>query len=53
MESRMVADPLRLLHCCPISDGAAASCSPATALPSASPEWGRGRIRWPSVIVAS
>jgi acetyl-CoA C-acetyltransferase len=23
-ESRMVADPLRLLHCCPISDGAAA-----------------------------
>src|SRR5262245_11414487 len=24
MESRMVADPLRLLHCCPISDGAAA-----------------------------
>ncbi len=24
MASRMVADPLRLLHCCPISDGAAA-----------------------------
>jgi acetyl-CoA C-acetyltransferase len=24
MDSRMVADPLRLLHCCPISDGAAA-----------------------------
>ena len=24
MESRVVADPLRLLHCCPISDGAAA-----------------------------
>ena len=24
MQSRMVADPLRLLHCCPISDGAAA-----------------------------
>jgi acetyl-CoA C-acetyltransferase len=24
MESRMVADPLRLFHCCPISDGAAA-----------------------------
>jgi acetyl-CoA C-acetyltransferase len=24
MESRLVADPLRLLHCCPISDGAAA-----------------------------
>jgi acetyl-CoA C-acetyltransferase len=24
MESRMVAEPLRLLHCCPISDGAAA-----------------------------
>ena len=24
MRSRMVADPLRLLHCCPISDGAAA-----------------------------
>ncbi len=23
-DSRMVADPLRLLHCCPISDGAAA-----------------------------
>jgi acetyl-CoA C-acetyltransferase len=23
-QSRMVADPLRLLHCCPISDGAAA-----------------------------
>src|ERR687892_1292877 len=24
LESRMVADPLRMLHCCPISDGAAA-----------------------------
>jgi len=24
MESRLVADPLRLFHCCPISDGAAA-----------------------------
>ncbi|MBI4609335.1 MAG: thiolase domain-containing protein [Candidatus Rokubacteria bacterium] len=24
LESRLVADPLRLLHCCPISDGAAA-----------------------------
>jgi acetyl-CoA C-acetyltransferase len=24
LRSRMVADPLRLLHCCPISDGAAA-----------------------------
>ncbi len=24
MTSRMIADPLRLLHCCPISDGAAA-----------------------------
>jgi acetyl-CoA acetyltransferase len=24
MESRVVADPLRLYHCCPISDGAAA-----------------------------
>jgi acetyl-CoA C-acetyltransferase len=24
LQSRMVADPLRLLHCCPISDGAAA-----------------------------
>jgi acetyl-CoA C-acetyltransferase len=24
MNSRMVADPLRLMHCCPISDGAAA-----------------------------
>jgi acetyl-CoA C-acetyltransferase len=24
LESRMVADPLRLLHCCPLSDGAAA-----------------------------
>ncbi len=24
MDSRVVADPLRLLHCCPISDGAAA-----------------------------
>src|SRR2546429_6859804 len=24
LDSRMVADPLRLLHCCPISDGAAA-----------------------------
>jgi len=24
MDSRMVADPLRLFHCCPISDGAAA-----------------------------
>lgn len=25
MESRMIADPLRLFHCCPISDGAAAA----------------------------
>lgn len=25
MESRMIADPLRLYHCCPISDGAAAA----------------------------
>ena len=33
MESRMVADPLRLLHCCPISDGAAALV--LTAEPSA------------------
>jgi acetyl-CoA acetyltransferase len=24
MQSRVIADPLRLLHCCPISDGAAA-----------------------------
>jgi acetyl-CoA acetyltransferase len=24
MESRLVADPLRLFHCCPISDGGAA-----------------------------
>lgn len=24
LQSRMVADPLRLMHCCPISDGAAA-----------------------------
>jgi acetyl-CoA C-acetyltransferase len=24
LDSRMVADPLRLMHCCPISDGAAA-----------------------------
>jgi acetyl-CoA C-acetyltransferase len=29
-ESRMVADPLRLLHCCPISDGAAAVVLSAT-----------------------
>ncbi len=33
MESRMVADPLRLYHCCPISDGAAALV--LTAEPSA------------------
>jgi acetyl-CoA acetyltransferase len=33
MESRIVADPLRLLHCCPISDGAAALV--LTAEPSA------------------
>src|SRR5947209_11783077 len=32
LESRMVADPLRLLHCCPISDGAAAVV--VTAAPS-------------------
>ncbi len=25
MDSRMIADPLRLFHCCPISDGAAAA----------------------------
>jgi acetyl-CoA C-acetyltransferase len=33
MESRLVADPLRLFHCCPISDGAAAlvlSAEPGT-----------------------
>src|SRR5262249_33055182 len=30
MESRLVADPLRLLHCCPISDGAAAVVLTAT-----------------------
>lgn len=30
MQSRMVADPLRLLHCCPISDGAAAVVLSAT-----------------------
>jgi acetyl-CoA C-acetyltransferase len=30
LESRMVADPLRLLHCCPISDGAAALVLTAT-----------------------
>ena len=30
MTSRMVADPLRLLHCCPISDGAAAVLLSAT-----------------------
>lgn len=30
MSSRMVADPLRLLHCCPISDGAAAVVLSAT-----------------------
>src|SRR5262249_30009709 len=29
LRSRMVADPLRLLHCCPISDGAAAVVLPA------------------------
>jgi acetyl-CoA C-acetyltransferase len=33
MESRLVADPLRLFHCCPISDGAAALV--LTAEPSA------------------
>jgi acetyl-CoA C-acetyltransferase len=30
MSSRMVAEPLRLLHCCPISDGAAAVVLSAT-----------------------
>jgi acetyl-CoA C-acetyltransferase len=30
MESRLVADPLRLFHCCPISDGAAALVLSAT-----------------------
>src|SRR5713101_563173 len=30
LNSRMVADPLRLLHCCPISDGAAAVVLTAT-----------------------
>jgi acetyl-CoA acetyltransferase len=33
MESRIVADPLRLLHCCPISDGAAAVVLTAEATP--------------------
>jgi acetyl-CoA C-acetyltransferase len=33
MESRMVADPLRLLHCCPISDGAAAVVLTASRAP--------------------
>jgi acetyl-CoA C-acetyltransferase len=33
MESRMVADPLRLLHCCPISDGAAAVLLTADRMP--------------------
>ncbi len=32
-ESRMVADPLRLLHCCPISDGAAAVLLTADRMP--------------------
>src|SRR5688572_33395611 len=30
LNSRMVADPLRLLHCCPISDGAAAEIGRAS-----------------------
>jgi acetyl-CoA C-acetyltransferase len=33
LDSRMVADPLRLLHCCPISDGAAAVVLTDTAAP--------------------
>jgi acetyl-CoA C-acetyltransferase len=33
MQSRMVADPLRLLHCCPISDGAAAAVLTAERTP--------------------
>jgi len=33
LDSRMVADPLRLLHCCPISDGAAAIVLTAGAAP--------------------
>jgi acetyl-CoA C-acetyltransferase len=33
MESRVVADPLRLLHCCPISDGAAAAVLTAARRP--------------------
>jgi acetyl-CoA C-acetyltransferase len=33
MESRMIADPLRLQHCCPISDGAAAVMLTADRMP--------------------
>src|SRR5262245_58887709 len=33
MESRLVADPLRLFHCCPISDGAAAIVLRSAAAP--------------------
>ncbi len=33
MQSRVVADPLRLYHCCPISDGAAALVLTADATP--------------------
>jgi acetyl-CoA C-acetyltransferase len=33
LSSRMVADPLRLMHCCPISDGAAAVVLSAQATP--------------------
>jgi acetyl-CoA C-acetyltransferase len=33
MQSRMVADPLRLYHCCPISDGAAAVVAVADPAP--------------------
>ena len=54
MESRMVADPLRLLHCCPISDGAAAIV--LTARAHARPRRrasGRGRTRSRCAIGAS
>jgi len=53
MASRLVADPLRLFHCCPISDGAAALVLTASARPCGSPESGRAPMRSPSATVRS